>query len=166
MSNLLSTQPAVFDALLGLLQAAGATQDPPIAVLDTAVTQYAPSTGYVLLEGIEEHQFDIAALGSYAFYETYDICGRTQYAQGAEANSDWKTIRDKVFTIHQNVVQDTVVANRGANQTAILGDSAIATLTWIIPVFQRYTPQATSNAGLWLGDIEWRYNIKARISTA
>jgi hypothetical protein len=169
VSNLTTTQPAAFDALLGLLQAAGAAQppgNPPIAVLDTAVTQYAPSTGYVLLEAIEQHEFDIAALGSYAFYETYDICGRTQYVQGVTGNSDWQVIRDQTFLIHESVVQATVVANRGANQTKVLGTQAPNQLLWIVPTYQRYTPQPSNSAGLYIGNIDWRFSLKARITAA
>lgn len=164
MSNLTSAQTGAFDAMLELLGTAGAAHEPAIAVLDTAVESYEPSSGYVLMEALEQHEFNIAALGSFAFYEVFYICGHTQYAQGITTNADWKTIRDQTFAIHQAVVQATIVANRGANQTPILGPQAPVELQYIVPTFQRYTPQATDKAGLMVGDIEWRFQLKARIT--
>lgn len=164
MTDLTSTQPGAFDAFLALLGAAGANQDPAIPVLDTAIEQYIPSTGYVLVEALEQHEFNIAALGSFAFYEDYFICGRTQYAQGLATNADWKVIRDQTFAIHEAVVQTTLVTNRGADGTPVLGTQAPSEIQFAVPVFQRYQPQATDKQGLMVGDIEWRFAVKARIT--
>ncbi len=165
MSNLTSTQAGAFDALLGLLQVAGAAQSPPVQVLDSVVLQYEPAA-YVILEAIEQHEFDIAALGSYAFEETYELCGCTTYAQG---DIDYRSVRDKTFSIHEAVVQATVVTNRGANQTPVLGSNAPSTLVWIVPVWQRYSAAPANFSGGAAGvagTIEWRYQVKARITTA
>ena len=166
MANLTSTQSGAWDAMLGLLQtAATGTSNPTVAVVDSYLLQYEPAC-YVILSSIEQHTFDIAALGSYAFEETYQLCGQTTYLQG---NTDVKTVRDTVFSVHESIVQTTLVANRGQNGIPVLGSSGPAALLWCIPAFQRFTMSPANFSGGASGvqgTIEWAYEVKARITTA
>jgi len=170
VTNLTTTQPAAFDALLALLQTAGAAQSPPVAVMDTEITQYQPGS-YVIVEALEEQNFDPAALGSFAFYEEYEICGRTTVFQGVgDPATATKAVRDQTFAVHQAVVHATVIANSGAISTGggqVLGSQAPTELEWIVPTYARYssTPGAfgEGQAGL-QGTIDWRYMLHARLT--
>jgi hypothetical protein len=167
LSNLTSTQPAAFDALLSLLTAAGATQSPVIPVFDTELVQYEP-TAYVLLKGYDAHNFfRSAALGSFAFEETFSLQGCVTYFQG---NIDPKTVRDKTWSIFQNVVMTTVVTNRGAPAgNPVLGVSAPTELEWVIPEYARYTSSPGSMNGVeegFQGSIDFSFQVFARITTA
>ena len=170
MSNLTTTQPAAFDALLALLQTAGAAQSPPVAVLDSQVTQYEPGP-YVILEAVEQDGFDPAALGSFAFYEEYELCGITTVLQGmGDPATTTKAVRDATFATHQAVVQSTVVANSGSVATGggpVLGSQAPSQLEWIVPSFARYSSspgEFGGGQGGFQGTIEWRYRVHARIT--
>ena len=171
MSNLISTVPGAFNALYGLLAAAGQEQSPPIPVFHTEVISGEElQNGYVLLRAVDGHNFDPAALGSYAFYETYDVCGEVVYYQGGPDPITMATdVLNQTWSIYQNVVMTTAVLNRGANGEQVLGDAAPEAVEWCIPVSGEYTGEpGTIGAGQdgLIGTIEFRYNVKARITTA
>lgn len=171
MSNLTSTVPGTFNAFYNLLVAAGNGQNPAIPVFHSEV----PSgtllqNGYVVLERVENHSFDPAALGSYAFYESFDVCGVVEYYLGG---SDLTTMVESVLTstwsIYQNVVMTTAVQNRGVAGQQVLGAAAPAALEWFKPMEASYMG-AEGNVGAqpsgWIGQVSFRYNAYARITTA
>lgn len=165
MSNLTSTQQGAFDAFLSLLTTAGNAQNPKVTVIDSEVVQYEPAA-YVSLWGFDNHEYDVAALGSFAQYEQYEIIGTATYLQG---DVDPKAVRDATFTLFQNVVMATVVANRGANGTQVLGSTAPIGLEWIIPKYARYTASPASfggGAGGMQGSIDFAFLLHARITVA
>lgn len=164
MSNLTSSQPAAFDAFLALLTTAGAAANPVVTVLDSEVVQYEPAA-YLVLTGFERHRFDDAALGSFAFYEDYEICGYITYLQG---NVDPKAVRDTTFALYQSVVMTTVVTNRGQpSGNPVLGPSAPTSLEWIIPTRAEYTSgpaNFSGGAAGFFGQIDFAYHVKARLT--
>lgn len=170
MSNLTSTVPGAFNAMYGLLNTAGAAQSTPIPVFHSEVLSGEETqNGYVLLGGVERHDFDPAALGSYAFYENYDIVGCVVYYQGGPDPLNMvEEVLTTTWSIYQNVVMTTLVTNRGANGNPVLGSSAPAALEWCIPVEASYTA-GQGQVGVatgWQGVVDFRYNLKARITTA
>ena len=163
MANLTTTQPGAFDAFLALLTTAGNAQNPKVTIFDSEVLSYEPGS-YVELLGFANHEYQVAALGSFAQYEEYEICGTATYLQG---NTDAKAVRDATFTLFQNVVMATVVANRGANGTQVLGSSAPAALEWIIPRYAKYTASPGNFGGGqsgFQGSIDFAFGIHARIT--
>jgi hypothetical protein len=170
VSNLTSTVPGAFNALYDLLNTAGAAQSTPIPIFHSEVLEgEATLNGYVLLGGVERHNFDPAALGSYAFYETYDIVGCVVFYQGgADPLSLVEQVLTTTWGIYQNVVMTTLVANRGANGTQVLGAAAPAALEWCIPVEASYSGGQGDVGGAsgWQGVVDFRYNVKARLTTA
>lgn len=167
MANLTSTQQEAFDTLLSLLQTAGAAQNPAVEVFDSELVQYEPAT-YVMLTGLENHHFDWAALGQFPFYETYDITGIATVFQG---DVDPKGVRDATFSLYENVVQTTVVANSGSWATQngyVLSPSLMtAGLYMIVPTYVRYSSgpaEMASGESGYSGTIEFAYTLKARIT--
>ncbi len=169
MSNLTSTAPAAFDTLLSLLTTAAAAYTTPTTVFDSEIVQYEPSS-YVLLNGmIENHSYEWASLGNFAFYETYDISGYVSVFQG---NVDPKTVRDATYALYQTVVQTTVIQNSGTWQatlhTVLSPDLTAAGLNWIIPKYARFDsqPGAAPNGGPegFVGKVDFAYSLHARIT--
>lgn len=164
MSNLTSTVPGAFSAMHGLLSAAGEALDPKVPVFHTELVQNEPAS-YVLLKGIENHSFDIAALGSYAHEETYDIVGVATVLQG---NVDAQAVLVRTWALYQAVVMTPVVENRGALGTPVLGsDGAAQGRLWVAPNYARYSGEPGSFGGGmagFAGTVEFAYTIKARIT--
>jgi len=166
MSSLTSTVPGAFNALYNLLVAAGNAQNPKIPVFHSEVLAgQLTQNGYVLLRGVQNHRLDLAALGSYAHYECYEICGCVDYYQGGpDPLSMVEQVLDQTWAIYQEVVMSTVVANRGAAGGApVLGSSAPTQLTYVLPICAEYTGAPSGDAGF-AGQVEFRYEIKARIT--
>lgn len=166
MSNLTSTQPGAFDAFLSLLQTAGAAATPKVTVLDSEVVQYEPAA-YCVLTGFDHHRFDDAALGSFAFYEYFDLVGFITYMQG---DVDPKTVRDTTFSLYQSVVQTTVVTNRGQPfGNPVLGSNAPPQLEVIVPTYARYSSgpaNFSGGAAGFFGQIDFAYSLRSRITAA
>ncbi len=166
MSGLTSTVSGAFNALYDLLVAAGNAQSPKIPVFHSEVlTGQDTQGGYVLLRGIENHRYELAALGSYAHCESYEICGCAAYYQGGpDPVSMVEQVLAQAWAIYQEVVMATVVANRGApSGNPVLGPSAPTQLTYVLPVSADYTGGPSGEAGF-AGEVEFRYEIKARIT--
>lgn len=167
MSNLTSTVPGAFNALYNLLVAAGDAQNPTIPVFHSEVLLGVDvNNGYVLLEKVENQRIDLAALGSYAQYETYDICGTVTYQLGGpDPTTMAEDVLNGTWSIYQNVVMSTVVANRGGNGVPILGSQAPTALQWILPDRAEYTGGAASgDVGGFVGVIEFVCSLKARLT--
>jgi hypothetical protein len=164
MSNLTSSVPGAFNAFYNLLVTAGQTQSPQVPVFHTELVGDIPLS-YVVLTGVENHEFEFAALGSYAQYETYEIVGEAVVFQGG---TDTVGVLTATWSLYQNVVMSTVVANRGqpgGNQ--ILGSTAPTSLEILVPSYARYSGQPGNLAGGLagvLGTVQFSYYVKARIT--
>ena len=161
MANLTSTAPGAFAEALTLITAAGAKQSPPVSVFGQELLQYEPNT-YVVLTGIENHRWEWAALGSYAFYEYYDIVGYCTIWQG---NVDPATIIADTYALFEDVVHSTIVANRAPPLSASLQSSG---LLEILPGYARYTGEqgvdAQGGPMGFFGKVEFSYSCKARVT--
>ena len=170
MTNLESSVPGAFNAMYGLLATAGALQTPAVPVFHSEILQYEPSTGCVLLQGVEQHRFEWASLGPFDFYETYDICGHAEYFQsGEDPVAMAEAVLNQTWAIYQAVVMSTVVVNRGQPGGQVLGSAAPLSLEVIIPADANYAAQPASVGGSadgLLGVVEFRFSVKARITTA
>ena len=161
MANLTSTAPLAFETLYNLINTTAQAQNPPVVVFNQELLQYEPNS-YVVLSGIESHRFEWAALGSFAFYEYYDIAGFCTVWQG---NTDTSSIITSTYDLYQNVVQSTVVANRAPPLSA---DLIAAGLLEILPGFARYSGEQGVNQkggpmGFY-GRIDFSYSCKGRIT--
>ena len=174
MANLQSTVPGSFNALYNLLVTAGNAQTPAVPVFHSEVLQgQFTQNGYVLLDRVENHHYEWGALGSFAFYETYDICGEVVFYQGGGAATDLvEAVLNQTWTTYQNVVMATVVENSGSIASGggpVLGSAAPAALEQIIPADANYTGQPAEMDGAasgFIGTVAFTYSLKARITTA
>lgn len=171
MANLTSTVPGAFNALYNLLVTAGNAQSPAIPVFHSEVLQgQMTQNGYVLLDRVENHRYEWGALGSFAFYETYDICGEVVYYQGGpDPVTLVESVLNQTWATYQNVVMTTVVANRGEGGPQVLGSAAPAALEYIIPTTAEYAGGPSNMDGSpsgFIGTVSFSYELKARITTA
>ncbi len=161
MANLTSTAPSAFNTLYGYLVTAGAAQSPAIQVFHTQLLQEEPNS-YVILTGIENHRFEWAALGSFAFYEWYDIVG---YATVWQGNTDEQTVLTDTYALFQNVAQTTEVSYRSPPLSAALQSAG---LLEVLPGYARYSGQQGQNIRGepmgFFGRIDFSYSCYARIS--
>ena len=165
MTNLTSTAPAVFNALYELFATAGQAYSPPVAVFHSEVVQYEPAS-YVLLKGVANHQFQIAALGSYANEETYEVEGEATVLGG---DVDPQSVLVATYALFQAVVMSPVIANNGIGGNPLVVDVSPSSLIWIVPSYARYSgePGAFSDgAGGFAGCVEWAFSINARLAVA
>lgn len=170
MTTLTSVQDGTHDAFLGLLQTYAAEQSPAVQVFDTFLTgDYEPSQ-YVILFGSNhpdetdaDQDFEIAALGSYAFYEYFTLYGCLTLFQGNTAPA---AVRDAMWTLFNAVVMAPVVTNRGFGGTPVLGSAAPSQLESVVPTFARPVVRTGTMGGGQAGTegrIEWAFKFSARI---
>ena len=162
MANLLTTAPLAFSTLYNLFVAAGAAQTPTIPVMAQELLQYEPGS-YVCLTGLEHHNFEWSALGTFAFEEDYDIVG---YATFLTGNVDVEAVIAGTFSVFQDVVQTTVVANRNPPISAALQTAGV---TRIIPKFARYSSSPGTfggGQGGFQGTVDFAYSVHARITVS
>ena len=161
MANLTSTVPSAFETLYGILNTAGQGQSPVVSVFNQELLQYEPNT-YVVLTGIENHRWEWAALGSYAFYEYYDIVGYCTVWQG---NTDSGSIITATYNLYNAVVQTPIVAHAAPPISASLQSAG---LLEILPGYARYTGEqgvdAQGGPMGFFGKVEFSYSCKARVT--
>lgn len=162
MSNITSSAPTAYAALLGLITAAASAQDQPVSVFPFELEQYEPAS-YVLLTGIENHQFDIETL-NYAFLEHYDIVGIATVLQG---DVDPSGVLAATYALYQDVVQTVVVENRGGPAGVLGVTEADGGPLLIVPGYARYTGSPASfggGTGGFQGTIEFSYHLQAYLN--
>lgn len=163
-TDLLSSAPAAYSALLGLVQTAAAALSPPVAVIQFELEEYVPGS-YVLLTGIENHRFEWEALGSFLQKETYSLSGRCSVYVGDSPNSPSSTVPTDVmtatYTLFQAAVMTPVITNHGV---PILGVDSVPAPYMLLPEFARYNSGPGflrgGQAG-WYGEIAWSYSLSA-----
>lgn len=162
--DLVSTAPGVFAALLGLVEAAAAAQNPPVSVFAFELGEYEPGS-YVTVHAIENQTWDWAYLGPFTQREEYDIAGcATVYVGDSPATNP--TIASTVVTQTYSLFQTLVMTPAMSNRTIPIlgGPSNVIEMT---PNFTRYTagPGISSGAAAgWYGLIEWAFHFVADVS--
>lgn len=147
MAQLTSTAPAAFDALFDLLTTAAAPSG--TFVQESELQQYEPAT-YIELSSIVNHKYEVASLGTYAFYETYEIQGVLRVFRG---DFNPKQARLDAWAAYQSIVISTVIANK------TLSDLVLA----IVPIHANSTCEVTSLGGVQCL-IEFAFALEARLT--
>lgn len=177
MTTLTSTQDGAHDALYALLSAAGASQSPAVPVYDTFLLPGEIPPTYVILwgtqpsseygpEGDPDEDLEIAALGSFAFYEKFTLYGQLRYFSGG---IEAAPVRDAAWALFNAVVMGPVVDNHGQNGTPVISSSAPAQLEYIVPTYARYRVVPGNQGGGSSGFqavIDWAFELQARIVPA
>ena len=159
MANLTSTAPLAFNTFYGYLVTAGASQNPVVSVMNTELVQFEPGS-YVLLNGIENHRWKWAALGSFAFYEWYDIVGYCTVLQG---DVDPGTVLTNTYALFEDVVHTTAVTYRAPPLSTTLQSMG---LLEFLPGFARYEGEPGSfggGQGGFMGRVDFSYSCYARV---
>jgi hypothetical protein len=146
MPQLTSTVPAAFDALVDLVTAAA---PPGVFVAESELVQYEPAT-YVELTTVANHTYQVASLGTYAFYENYEIQGVVRVFRG---DYNPREARTDAWAAYQSIVVSTVIANK------TLGDLVLA----VELVAANSTCEITANGGTQCL-IEFAVALEARLT--
>lgn len=170
MADLVSSAPGVFEAMLSLVEAAAAADEADILVMPFELAQFEPAN-YVMLSGIERHQYTWESIGSFSQIEKYDIAGKvTQFTGSAPTPNDMSisaTVLSDVYSIFDTCVMTPVITNR---TMPILGYSGPGNGPYLmLPGFVRYTagPGYIGGAqGGWQGTIDFSFHFEALITPA
>lgn len=173
MSNLTSSVPGAVTAFYNLLVAAGAAQSPSASVFMDALGQDEPNS-YVCLGStpsgkkmVESHEFHLAALGSLAQEETYEVWG---YASVWAGDFNPQQRFADTWALYQNVVMTTYTkysggfGSLGGIGSPILGSQAPTSLVSMECILAEYT--GLSDGQGFAGIVEFGYALKARITVA
>jgi hypothetical protein len=164
--DLVSTAPGVYTALLGLVEAAAATQTPAVSVFAFEVGQYEPAT-YVTVHALENQTWEWAYLGSFTQYEEFDIVGSTSVYSGDSPNTNpsvASTVLNATYSLFQACVMTPAMSNRTI--PILGGPSNVIEMT---PNFSRYTAGLGDVGGQtsgWVGLISWSFHFKANVTPA
>ncbi len=161
MANLTSTAPLAFNTFYGYMVDQANAQSPAIQVFHTQLVGEEPDD-YVILTGIENHRFEWAALGSFAFYEWYDLVG---YATVWQGNTDEQTVLTNTYGLFQSVVQTAAVTNRAPPLSAALQSAGLLSF---LPGDARYSgAQGEDDSGGpmgFAGRVDFVYHCYARVT--
>lgn len=173
MSGLQSTVPGSIQAFYNLLVAAGQAQSPPVDVFVGSLQQDEPNI-YVMLgdtpdgqhKMVENHSFDIAALGSGALYECFELWGFATCYSG-----DFKPV-DRVlqaWNLYNDVVMDTFInywggaGSIGGVGSQVLGPSAPAALESMTPITALDASAPVQGSGF-AGNVVFGFELRSRIT--
>lgn len=164
--DLVSSVPGIYQAMLGLLQAAAATQNPPIQVFPFEQGPYEPGS-YVTLHAIENHTFEAAYLGTFSQYEHYDICGCATVFTGDTVTSGTVAtdILTQTYSLFQAVVMTPVISNRTIPIFQTTGPSPYE----MLPERAQYHAEPGEiggNAAGWVGTVDFLYHFDAVVTPA
>lgn len=165
MSNFLSSAPGIYTAMLGLIQAAGSTQNPPVDVEAFALGQYEPGS-YVEILQIENHIWDMETI-TYSGKEHYDITGIATVFTGTgikDSPTVGTDILAETYDLFNEIVMSTLITNRNEPTFGTTGPTPYQA----IPGYSRYTGGPGRNQQGqpfgFMGVIEWSWHFDAYIS--
>lgn len=166
MADLVSTVPAVYDALLGLVHAAAAAQNPQPGVFAFELGEFEPGS-YITVHAIENHQWSPESMGSFSQEEHYDICGTATVFTGSSPNTD-PTVATSILVATYTLFQACVMTPLMSNRTMpILG--ATPSPYQMLPGYTRYTAGVGTvgdRPSGWFGLLEWSFHFDAYITPA
>lgn len=173
MSQLQSTVPGAIQAFYGLLSTAGAQQSTPVEVFVGSLNEREPNQ-YVMLGDtptgrklVQNHRLDVAALGSGALYENYELWGFVTSWHGgwdvvSRISEAWATFQAVVMGTYINYWGGT--GSLGGIGSPVLGSSAPAALEEIVPITaEDISGPLPENAG-YAGSVEFGFSLKARLT--
>ena len=180
MSDLVSSVPGVFDALLGLIQTAAATASNPVPnapdqtvyVYPFELGEYVPGA-YITLNGItgpqgsgQGPQYQWESLGSFSQREIFGIRGAVSVFSGDSPENN-PTIATQVLgwcmSLFQTCVMTPVISNRNMPMLGTTGPSPLL----MLPARMGYSagPGVIGNAtGGWAGTYAWSFHFEAIIT--
>jgi hypothetical protein len=162
--DLVSTAPAVYEALLGLVQTAAAAQNPPVIVFPFSPGQYEPGS-YVTITAIENQTWDWAYLGTFTQREEFDICGCATVFSGDSVSLGSTVVTDvlnQTYSLFQALVMTPAMSNRTI--PILGGPSNVIEMT---PNYSRYTAgpgEIGGSPGGWFGMVEWAFHFCANVT--
>lgn len=168
MATLSTSAPKAYAALLGLIQAAAAAADPPVAVFPAELLQFEPGQ-YIMVTSVFNHVWNIEAMG-YQYIESYSIQGMCTVFTGSTEEDQPGTasnVMADTYALYTNYVMQPVVENRGGIGVPVLG---IATYPFPYEIKAGYATymggpgNIGGGPGGWQGVVQWSYNLKGYIS--
>lgn len=165
MTDLVSTAPGVYTALLALVQTAAAAQNPAVQVFPFELGTYEPGS-YVTVHAIENQTWTPETLGTFSQLEHYDICGSATVFTGdspaTNANVATQTLA-AAYSLFQACVMTPVMSNR---TEPIFGVSNGP--YQVLPAWSRYVAGLGVEGGPagWFGMVQWGFHFDAYVTPA
>lgn len=163
--DLILSAPGVYIAMLGLIQTAGAAQDPVISVYGFEVGASEPDD-YIEVLGFKDHHIKPETIGTFSQIEEYSITGRTTVFTGASPVDDPNVgieILQQTYDIFQAVVMTPLMSNRNEPILGTLGPSPYL----MLPESAEYDAGVGTigdGPGGWAGWLDWSFHFEAYLT--
>lgn len=165
--DLVSSVPGVYEALLTLVEAAGAAQKPaPVNVFPFELGTYEPGS-YVTVEGVENHEFEWETIGVFSQIEHYDLVGKATVFTGDTVTSGTVAtdVLMQTYGLFQACVMTPVMSNRTMPLLGTTGPSPYL----MLPGYARYSGEPGFVDGKpagWVGMLQWCFHFDAFLTPA
>jgi hypothetical protein len=162
-----SAAPASYAALVSLIKANAAAQDPPIDVFEAELNQYEPGA-YIIVDGIFDDEYAIEATG-YEYIESFNIEGYCTVFTGSDGGAIPHQICTQTYGVFTNVVMRAVVDNRGGNGIPVLGVVTYPYPFEIKAHLGNYKGTPANIGGQqagWQGMLTWSFELRSYVAPA
>jgi hypothetical protein len=165
--DLISAVPGIFDALLGLVQAAATAQLPSPAVFPFELAQYEPGA-YVLIHEIRGPAYEWENIGTFTQKETFEIAGAATVFVGDGMVNDQSVATDvlaQTMSLFQSCVMTPVMSHRTMPLLGTTGPSPFLMLPGTMG-YESGPGDVGGGQGGWFGRYDWSFRFQALITPA
>jgi hypothetical protein len=165
-TDLVSSAPGIYSALLKLVEQAAAEQSPKVPVFAYEVGQWEPQT-YLTVHAIEHHEWEIESI-PYQFNEKYEVVGCATVFSGSSPFTTptvGVTVMNETFNLFNACVMTQIVSHR----TAPFLETTGPTPQIMLPTQTDYTAgpgRMEGGPAGWCGEMTWRVFFEAIITPA
>lgn len=167
MSDLVSSVPGVYAALLGLIETAGAAQSPVVPVYAFELALRVPSS-YITVHEIAGPAYEWESIGTFSQKELYDISGSVVVFTGdspANRPTVATDVLSQTLSLFQSCVMTPTVTNRNMPILGTTGPSPYL----MLPKEMGYDAHAAAignEPGGWVGVYSWSFHFEALLTPA
>ena len=172
-TNLYSTAPYLYSALLQLCTAAGALANPYVYVAPFELEQYEPGS-YCILQGITQQRMEIETLGPFrSMQEWYGLYGYCSVFSGSTPDALDPTVATTVMNQTYELFSQIVMTPAMSNTNAPVFNAASpflipGSVNFVAPSKIEYSAgPAFEDGGApagWMGRIDWQFDLRAYVT--
>lgn len=166
--TLVSSIPGIFNALLSLVQAAAATQAPPVQVFPFEVGQYEPGS-YITVHDIRGPRYEWENIGVFTQKELYEVAGVVTVFSGSSVTPGSTVTTDvmgQCFSLLQSCVMAPVMSNRTMPLLGTTGPSPYLMLPDTDFVYESEPGMLGGRPAGWVGTLRWSFHFEALLTPA
>ena len=168
MSDIVSTAPYVYSALVGLVKEACEAREQPTAFFDFELAQFEPAQ-YTIVTGIPGHQWEWESIGAFQQKEFYVIAGYSTIFSGDNPATNY-TLALEMMQETYSLFQATVMVPLMSNRTVpILGHThpQPGSVYRMLPGTTAYDSGVGSVDGApagWQSRLDWTFEFAAMVN--